>query len=202
VAEATQSLSENAGQKLQGAFGSWIDSAVEGTFRLRDALRELAKDIAKMALKFAANQLFSSFLGGAGGGGGLLGNLLGSLFAKGAAFPQLALPQGVYTQPTYFPMPQGGPLKRYARGGVLGEAGAEAVLPLRRLPSGRLGVEGGGTEVVINNYSGEAVSRRNRQLGDKEIIEIAIGQMEERVARGGNSTSRSMQQAFGLRRGR
>jgi hypothetical protein len=200
----TNELAASIRDNLQGAFGSWINSAVEGTFRLRDALRELAQDIARLALRFAANQLFSSLAGGGDGGGGLLGSLLGSLFAKGAAFPQLALPQGVYTQPTYFPMPQGGPLKRYARGGVLGEAGAEAVLPLRRLPNGKLGVEGigGGTEVVINNYTGEAVSRRTRQLGDREIVEIAIGQMEERVSRGGNSTSRSLQQAFGLRRGR
>jgi phage-related minor tail protein len=198
---ATDSLAENVQQNLQGAFGSWIDSAVEGTSRLRDVLRELAQDVAKLALKFAANQLFGSLLGGGGGG---LGGLLDSLFAKGAAFSQLALPQGVYTQPTFFQMPGEGPLQRYASGGVLGEAGAEAVLPLRRLPNGRLGVEGmgGGTEVVINNYTGEAVSRRTRQLGDREIVEIAIGQMEERVVRGGNSTSRSMQQAFGLRRGR
>jgi phage-related minor tail protein len=124
------------------------------------------------------------------------------LFAKGAAFPQLALPSGVYTQPTYFPMPQEGPLKRYARGGVLGEAGPEAILPLRRNANGQLGVQGGGTEVVINNYTGEAVSRRTRQLGDREIVEIAIGQMEERIARGGNSTSRAFSQTYGVRRGR
>jgi len=194
--EQTVTLASQIGDSLEGAFGSWIDNAVEGTFRLRDVLRNLAQDIAKMAFRFA--------LFGSNGAGGLLGGLLGGIFgaAKGAAFPQLALPQGIYTQPTFFQMPQEGPLKRYARGGVLGEAGPEAVLPLKRGADGKLGVQGGGTEVVINNYSGEDVSRRTRQLGDREIIEIAIGQMDDRIQRGGNSTARALDQAYKLRRGR
>jgi len=194
--EATNTLAQSVGQNLTVSFGSWIDRAVEGTFKLKDALRGLAADIAKLALRFA--------LFGSGGGGGLLGGVLGGLFgfAKGAAFSSLPLPQGVYAQPTYFTMPSEGPLKRYAQGGVLGEAGPEAVLPLKRGADGKLGVQGGGTEVVINNYSGEDVSRRTRQLGDREIIEIAIGQMDDRIQRGGNSTARALDQAYKLRRGR
>jgi len=197
VNETSNTLAQSIGENVTVSFGNWIDSAVDGTFRLQDALRGLLGDLAKIALRFA--------FFGANGGGGLLGGLLGGLFgfAKGAAFPGLPLPQGIYTQPTFFQMPEPGPLKRYASGGVLGEAGAEAVLPLKRLPNGDLGVQGGGTEVTIHNYTGEAVNRRSRQLGDREIIEIAIGQVEERIARGGNSTARALQQAYpGVRRGR
>ena len=68
--------------------------------------------------------------------GGVLegGNLLP--FAKG----------GVVSLPTVFPMAQGA--------GLMGEAGPEAVMPLKRTSSGDLGVvssgEGGGTTIVIN----------------------------------------------------
>ncbi len=51
---------------------------------------------------------------------------------------------GIVNKPTLFP---------FAKGiGLMGEAGAEAIMPLKRGPSGRLGVEasGGGTSVVVN----------------------------------------------------
>ena len=63
-------------------------------------------------------------------------------FAKCAAF------QGgnVVSTPTYFPMSGG-------KTGLMGEAGAEAVMPLSRAPDGSLGVRmdgGGGKSVVVN----------------------------------------------------
>jgi phage-related minor tail protein len=66
----------------------------------------------------------------------------GGKFAKGAAF------QGgsVVSTPTYFPMSGG-------KTGLMGEAGAEAVMPLSRAPDGSLGVRmdgGGGKSVVVN----------------------------------------------------
>ena len=48
---------------------------------------------------------------------------------------------GVVGAPTYFPM-RGGL-------GLMGERGAEAVMPLAREPDGRLGVEGGGRPVSV-----------------------------------------------------
>ena len=46
-----------------------------------------------------------------------------------------------------------------ARGiGLMGEAGPEAVLPLRRLPSGRLGVESGGSTGQARGGGGHSVS--------------------------------------------
>jgi len=183
---------QEAGQTIQTSFGSWIDSAVEGTFKLRDALAGLAADLAKLAFRNALIQAAT---------GTPFGDFLG--LAQGGAFNQLALPQGVYTQPTYFQMPDTGPLKRYARGGLLGEAGPEAVLPLRRTSSGDLGVQGSGTTVNVNNYSGAPVSERRRMIGDQELVEITIGEIEERIMRGGNSTDRAFQHAYsGMRRGR
>ena len=82
---------------------------------------------------------------------GALGGALGRLmpFAQG----------GVVSQPTAFPM-RGGT-------GLMGEAGPEAILPLRRGSDGRLGVEtsgGGGTVNVTMNVATPDVAsfRRSR----------------------------------------
>jgi lambda family phage tail tape measure protein len=65
---------------------------------------------------------------------GFVASALGNSFANGNITPFAR--GGIVDRPTIFPM---------ARGyGLMGEAGPEAVMPLRRLPSGRLGVEGGG----------------------------------------------------------
>ena len=104
--------------------------------------------------------MFSSVLqnivGGLGGGGGggigsALGGVLsivGGLFANGAAFSNGRVTAfargGVVTGPTLFPMANGM--------GLMGEAGAEAVMPLRRGPSGRLGVEMHGSSMPDVRY--------------------------------------------------
>jgi tape measure domain-containing protein len=60
---------------------------------------------------------------------GLLGTLFGGLFADGGVFDG----QGIYNQPTAFTFDGG-------RLGVMGEEGPEAVMPLRRMSDGALGV--------------------------------------------------------------
>jgi lambda family phage tail tape measure protein len=72
-------------------------------------------------------------------------------FAMGGTFPRNVTAYamgGIVAKPTLFPFANGGA----GRLGLMGEAGPEAIMPLRRLPSGRLGVEAGGagTGVVVN----------------------------------------------------
>ena len=72
-------------------------------------------------------------------------------FALGGTFPRNVTAYamgGIVDKPTLFPFANGGA----GRLGLMGEAGPEAIMPLRRLPSGRLGVEAGGagTGVVVN----------------------------------------------------
>jgi lambda family phage tail tape measure protein len=71
---------------------------------------------------------------------------------------------GVVNRPTLFPMANGM--------GLMGEAGPEAIMPLRRGPSGKLGVEASGNgmgSVVVNvNASGSSVqgdTTQGKQLG-------------------------------------
>jgi len=93
-------------------------------------------------------------------------------FAMGGAFQRDVTAYamgGVVNQPTLFKFANGGA----GRLGLMGEAGPEAIMPLRRLPNGRLGVEqaGGGAPVTVNvsvDATGTAVqgdAGRGEQLG-------------------------------------
>ena len=91
-------------------------------------------------------------------------------FAAGGAFTNQ-----IVSAPTCFR--HGGGL------GLMGEAGPEAIVPLKRMPSGSLGVQadiGAGSRVVVNiiNHSGASVSREERsQPGGGREIDIIIGDM-------------------------
>lgn len=66
----------------------------------------------------------------------------------------------------------------------MGEAGAEAVMPLRRMSNGRLGVEADtdsqkGQVVNIYNYSGASVETRKR---DDNSIDVFIRRVNDALA--------------------
>ena len=87
--------------------------------------------------------------------------------------------RSVVSSPTLFP---------FARGvGLMGEAGPEAILPLKRGSDGKLGVSaggGGGVSIVVNNSAGARVQARDAGLdgAGRRLIEIAVSEAEARVA--------------------
>lgn len=92
------------------------------------------------------------------------------LFAKGGVFSN-----GVYNSPTLFKFANGGKF------GVMGEAGPEAVMPLRRGPDGSLGVDAegvGGNNVVVNviNNSNAQASVNQRETRQGTEIDVLIDQ--------------------------
>ncbi len=112
--------------------------------------------IADRLIEFGASNLFNYAFGGfgkSGGGGGLFGSLFSGLgglfgFARGGVFNAgNVIPfanGGVVSSATGFAMSGG-------RMGVMGEAGPEAIMPLKRGKDGKLGVasnDNGGTSVV------------------------------------------------------
>lgn len=109
--------------------------------------------------------------------------LYGAAFADGGVFGRgnvMAFADGgVVSGPTIFPMANGL--------GLMGEAGPEAVMPLKRGSDGRLGVSFDGLDgmigsVTVNNYgSGEATVRETRGSNGARNVEVLI---EETVRRG------------------
>jgi tape measure domain-containing protein len=123
---------------IVGSFMAGIDSLISGTKTLGEALQEIAsgvlKDIGQMLLRFAVNL-------------GLRAAFPGAFAAKGAYFSggQADFAQnsikpfamgGIVTKPTFFKYADGGTFKN----GVMGEAGPEAIMPLKRGADGKLGV--------------------------------------------------------------
>lgn len=119
---------------------------------------------------------------GAGGnltsGGTNPGFLLGGA-ARGAVFDAgNVIPfarGGLVDQPTLFPM---------ARGmGLMGEAGPEAVMPLKRTASGDLGVRSAApvVKVTVNNNGSAQVNKRTQQ-DDNGNLEVIFDIVEQRMA--------------------
>lgn len=122
-----------------------LDGLVFDGMRLEDALKGVARSMLDAAYSAAVRPVTQHV-------GGLLASGIESMisgllpFASGAGFSQgrvMPFAQGgVVSGPTAFPM-RGGL-------GLMGEAGPEAIMPLRRGPDGRLGVavHGGGARPV------------------------------------------------------
>lgn len=166
---------------LSTALGSGLRKAFDGVafdgMRLSDALRQVAASMAASVYS-AAMRPVQNALGGALAEG-INGFFSGVLpFAKGGAFSAgrvMPIAQGgVVSSPTVFPM----------RGGVelMGEAGAEAILPLARGADGRLGVQagGGGRPVtVVMNISTPDVAgfqRSQSQIAAQAARALSRGQ--------------------------
>lgn len=130
---------------VKGAFQGLEDQLVSfvttGKASFADLAKSIIADIARIAIRQA---IIAPLLGGVG----KLFNIPG--FANGGVFAQNGIQKfargGIVDKPTMFPFAKGT--------GLMGEAGPEAIMPLRRGRDGRLGVEaaggGGGVNVTVN----------------------------------------------------
>ncbi len=155
---------------------AFVQSTAGGR-QLDDVLKGLALRVSGLALSQALRPLTAGLAGGLNGlFGGLFGLAPNVAAATGAVKPFAA--GGVIGTPTYFPLAQGGL-------GLAGEAGPEAILPLRRGADGRLGVASGGgappaQSVVVNIQTPDAESFRRSEV-------YVTGQIARAVARGQRS---------------
>jgi phage-related minor tail protein len=113
-------------------------------------------------------------------------------FAKGGAFTNQ-----IVDSPTLF---------KFARGtGLMGEAGPEAIMPLKRDSNGNLGVraQGGSSnvEVVVNNYStAQAETRETTDSRGNRRIEVIVGDMvAQEVSKTGSATQNAFSSTYGTR---
>lgn len=166
-------LENNIRERLQGAVfelgDAFADFVVTGKASFADFTRSVLNDLAKILARFAIMQTLKAFIPGGSALGSFLGFADGGVFAKNKVVPFAY--GGVVNKPTLFPMANGM--------GLMGEQGAEAIMPLRRNSSGRLGVEaagGGSTTVNVSvDASGSQVqgdSAQAAQLG--KAIGVAV----------------------------
>ncbi len=134
-------------QSVADTIGDGFMSMVDGTKSVKDAFRDMARNIIRQLYDVLVVQ---RLVGNVQSGTGIAG-FLGKLFADGGAFSagrqiQAYANGGVVGGPTYFPMAGG-------KTGLMGEAGPEAIMPLKRGRGGKLGVsvEGASGSVVVNN---------------------------------------------------
>ena len=189
VAEQIQKTMENAFTKMEDALVNFV---MTGKMNFADFARSIIADLTRI---FIRSQMLSMFQGLGnlfGGGGSLAADRKFSGLGPGSALNTpagVSLPKGakglVVGQNGIVPFAKGGIVNRptffpFSKGiGLMGEAGEEAVMPLRRGRDGRLGVEASGAgvgNIVVNvDASGSSVegdSGQAEELGS--ILGAAI----------------------------
>jgi TP901 family phage tail tape measure protein len=149
-AERYGGIFDSIGQGLTKTF----DLLVTGTDNWGKSLQTIAstvlQDVAKQLLKvLVIDQAISAFknIFSPVKDSGAIGNLFNpAMAANGMVFAANGIQPfaqgGIVSRPTLFP---------FAKGiGLMGEAGPEAIMPLRRGADGKLGVAGGGGSTTIN----------------------------------------------------
>lgn len=193
VKEPLDEIGVAIGNTLASGVSSLIDSFDQAGASFGKMAADFLKNIAKMiAQMFILKAIQNSMKGTAAGA--FFGFAKGGNFAGGTG-----LPHGVYDQPTFFKFANGGTFG--SRTGVLGEAGAEAILPLKKNSQGKLGVSGGGgVSVVINNNAPVEVSQSSTTGADGQTtINIMIEKKVKDLLAGGG-LDKQMRSAYGLNR--
>ncbi len=174
---------------LYAAEDAFTEFATTGKFEWRDMLNSMLEDLNRALVRQnitgplagALNQAISNFDFGS----------LFSFAAKGGAYDrgysvQAYARGGIVHKPTIFPMANGA--------GLMGEAGPEAILPLRRLPSGNLGVEssGVGNPVYMVNVDARGASEPNATAAQVEqAVERALTARIPGIIRASSTTAKA-----------
>ena len=188
--EQVGTLRDAVGQLTTNSIGGLEDSLVSlattGSANFKEFAASVLKDVTRMIIRQLILKTIMQAIGAIGGGGGnpevnaiqqgspidVAAN--GATFANGIA---KFASGGIVNRPTLFKFASGGAMKT----GVLGEAGPEAIMPLKRGADGKLGVAGGGggTNVVVNvDASGNSQVSGNAGQGEQlgRVISQAVQQ--------------------------
>lgn len=196
--EQTSGMSDEL--KIIGeGFGNFFDNLARGTASAADLFKRMVQSIIADLLKLWAQKYIVEFFFPSGGSAPAPGTggkfALGGAFAGGNVLPFMA--GGVVGSPTYFRMAG-------ARVGLMGEAGPEAILPLKRTSDGALGVraQAAPLNVQIHNHTDAQVSARRDSDGTLQVvIEQAKLAVAADIRRGGNDIARAAEGAWRLSRG-
>jgi phage-related minor tail protein len=159
--ERIKTLADNVGDTITNSFANAISKGKS----LKSVLRDIGMSFADIALKAALKPV-----------GGMISELVQGVFsATNPALPkvQAFAKGGVINRPTFFPNSGGI--------GLMGEAGPEAVLPLRRNSAGQLGVAANPAPPVhvsmtVNASDAQSFQRAEAEIGASLLNAVRRGQ--------------------------
>ena len=162
-----ESMADVVVSGIKGMEDALVKFVETGKLNFSDLARSIIADMARIAIQQTITKPLTNFFSG-----------LFSKSANGNAFVDGQIQKyaygGIVNRPTMFPMKNGM--------GLMGEAGAEAILPLRRGANGKLGVESsGGGSTIINvsvDASGTAVEGNTGQANEFGNVLAAAIQAE------------------------
>ena len=190
---------KNMTEEVANVTASWFDRMADsltnfvmtGKLKFKEFARSIIADIAKMIAK----QMIFNMIAGLGNWGSLAADRRFSGLGKGSALnsPIGDLPKGanglVVAKNGIVPYAKGGivnspTLFPFAKGvGLMGEAGPEAIVPLKRGRDGKLGIAGGGGATTVNvsvdakgtkvEGDGKQMAQLGRMLGSAIEMELA-----------------------------
>ena len=217
VAENLADTGENAFKGMEDAFVNFVQT---GKLNFTDLANSIIADLTRMTVRASMSGIWDLIgqglgaLAGAFSSSAVTGNGMNfsgsgaaesaSLglgrhgHAKGDVFTGLhGFSNQIVSRPTLFSYSS--QLTKFAKGGVMGEAGPEAVMPLMRTASGHLGVrtEGNGqAPVVVNivNNTGQEAKQESKMDGDgTRSIEVTIGDMAaSQMLKSGSSLNKAV----------
>ena len=150
-----ESMADVVVKGIKGMEDALVNFVMTGKLNFKDLTRSIIADMARIAIQQTITKPLTGFIGG------LFGNADGNAFVDGKV--QKYAYGGVVNKPTIFPMANGM--------GLMGEAGAEAILPLSRGANGKLGVQaqGGGIGNIVVNVDASGSSVEGDQNAGQQL---------------------------------
>ena len=165
IAKQTEQAFVNA---FKGAEDAIVKFVMTGKLNFKDLANSIISDLTRMFVRYAITKpLFGAIFPNID----ITNSAKGNVFAKNKIVPYAY--GGVVDKPTLFPMANGM--------GLMGEAGAEAIMPLKRGKDGKLGVQasGGIGNIVVNvDASGSSVETNETQSAELGKMLGAVVQAE------------------------
>lgn len=195
IKDANRQIEDVTVKAFNSATDALADFVATGKLDFSSLADSIVADLARIAIQQGITGPLAQMMGGWFGGGAsagpniFMGNALGGVYNS----PGLSAYSGqIVSKPTLFPFAKGT--------GLMGEAGPEAILPLKRGPGGYLGVRaesGGGVQVNIINQAGAQVTQSRRTGADgMEIIDVivkqAVGEVAGQLASGTGQVGQAM----------